>query len=210
LEKDHYQVKFADNDHGTFYGIANTSSFDERVQREAQRGRVLVKHAVFPKSIAVPGERLIDIPLDFGVQYDEETEYHKYVALQSLLHEIRNERIPAGMLSVGHLLHVPVGDGHASYCVTHVKRTLCRIEWRGFCLDRWVARPWGWGGEFRRKDVEPLVLSEIRLTGIVAEEQDSRRDKLEKAAARFLPEFTERYGLPRDVLDLAAELSLSQ
>jgi hypothetical protein len=136
-------------------------------------------------------------------------EYHKYVALQALLHEIRHDRLPADRLSVGHLFHIPVGDGHASYCVTHVKRTLCRIEWRGFCMDRWVARPWGWGGEFRRCDVEPLVLSEIRLASMLAEEQDSRRRSQDQAAARFLREFTEHYGLPCDLQGIAADLELS-
>lgn len=99
-EKDHYQVKFEDDDHGVFYGIANTSSFDERVQREAQHGRIVVEHAEIPKSVSIPEERLIDIPLNCGVHYHEETgrqwggdEYHQYVALQSLLHEIRHERL---------------------------------------------------------------------------------------------------------------------
>jgi hypothetical protein len=128
--------------------------------------------------------------------------------MQSLLHEIRHDRPPVGRLSVGHLFHVPVGDGHARYCVTRIKRTLCVIEWRGFCLDRWVARPWGWGGEFRRRDVEPLVLSEIRLAGVLAKERDTRRRQQEQAAVRFLQEFKDQFGLPRDLQDLASELEL--
>jgi hypothetical protein len=213
--KDHYQVKFPDNN-GMFYGVANTSSFETRVQQEAQHGRIVVEHAVFPRSVAVPEECLIDIPLDFGVQYDEETglhwggdEYHNYVALQSLLHEIRHDRLSVDKLCAGHLFHIPVGDGRASYCITSVKRTLCTIEWRGFCLDRWTARPWGWGGEYRRKDVEPLVLSDIRLTSMLADDLNARRKKHEQAAARFLREFTEHYGLPRDLQGISAELELS-
>jgi hypothetical protein len=213
--RDHYRVRFPDGERGTFYGIANTDSFDEAALREARQGRVVVEHAVFPRTLAVPEERLIDIPLDFSVQYDEETglhwggdEYHNYVALQSLLHEIRHDRLPVDKLCAGHLFHIPVGDGRASYCITSVKRTLCTIEWRGFCLDRWTARPWGWGGEFRRRDVEPLVLSEIQLTGVMAEEQKRRRRKQEQAALRFLREFAEQFGLPRDLQELALSLGL--
>lgn len=68
---------------------------------------------------------------------------------------------------VGSLFSRPVGDDAAYYVVTAVKRTLCSVEWRGFGSSS-VDRLFGWGGDFRRKDVEPLCghYPKVRLFGL--------------------------------------------
>lgn len=61
-------------------------------------------------------------------------------------------------VGVGAMFYVPVGDGHATYVVTAMRKkgTECKVEWRGFSGDRWVCQQYGMGDWFRTKDVERM------------------------------------------------------
>jgi len=56
----------------------------------------------------------------------------------------------------GKLFTTSVADGCAYYVVTGVKGNTVKIEWRGFCPDRWIDQVLGYGGTFPRHCVEHL------------------------------------------------------
>jgi hypothetical protein len=205
---DHYQVKYEHSELGVQYGIANI--YGEAFQKYARRGQILVDHAVFPTMAVVPESQLTDLETDYssrgkavvGFMYGL-GEYHDYVTLQHVVHQIRHDQLPSDKVTAGHLFSVGVGDGAAYYCVTRAGKTTCRVEWRGFCLDRWFARPWGFGGKFRTQDVAAMIgLGVTRLFGRKPEE-------LTDALVDMVHAFVTTYGhLPLDVETGMRELGL--
>jgi hypothetical protein len=160
--QDHYQVKFQ-NGTETVYGVVRcVNSSDMEVQTAAQRGCCIVDHAVLPVAYEVAEDRLIDIPLACG-DYDPATdrftgcdEYNTYVQAQRDQVRQQQEVLPEGLVP-GKMFRLGVGDGYAYYVVTRVGKTKTRVEWRGFCMDRWQDYHFGLGGSFPTEDVERYV-----------------------------------------------------
>jgi hypothetical protein len=145
----HYRVRYHDKGLGsTTYGVVDSYCPEAK---ELPKGQVLVEHAIYPKRIVVEESTLVDVPLAWGGEYDF------YVSLMQDLHEILADRLGYEKLKPGHQFSMSVGDGAAHYVVTKVRQATCTVEWRGFNGDRYVDRVFGWGGSFRRRDVEPLV-----------------------------------------------------
>ena len=145
-----YQVKFryageADWRFGTVYDT------DAETRKAWKDGILLVEDAVAPKRWEIPISECEIVALDICKDREfEEFVGRKYEAA------VETARKSKGL--VGKMFSEGVGDGNATYVVTEVKGSQAKIEWRGFCLDRWVARPWGWGGWFPKK----MVAEEVR------------------------------------------------
>ena len=150
-----YQVKFPWEGE-TRFGIVE--SHDKEL---AKKGEVLVEDAVKPERYAVPEADLTDIPVSFkkGDEYCQyvEAEFEKACKL--------SEGLPSGV-HVGKMFKIPVADGYAWYIVTKVNKSTCKVEWRGFCLDRWTDHHFGYGGMYRTADVARYVEREEAMASI--------------------------------------------
>ena len=201
----HYLVKYPSPALGLTYGVAE--SYSDEAKACAAKGQVLIAHAIYPGHDVVPEKDVIDLPHEFMKgTYDGELhmyvggdEHRNYISIMQALHDVYESRLTRDKLCVGHQFHLGVGDGYANYVVTKVARTNCQVEWRGFCLDRWHDRLFGWGGSFRRRDVEPLVGIGRKSLGSLF-----GHDKITKAIEKRLPElvkgFKKEWGqIPQDM-----------
>lgn len=172
-----YQVKFQ-RDGKTIFGIVRyASSLDKDAQAAKARGEVIVDDAVFPVAYRVKEADLTDIKSEFG-SLDPKTrefvggdELRQYVQAELKKAVEADEKVKDGV-GVGSMFRVGVADGYASYVVTKVnKKKTCKVEWRGFCADRWTDHHFGWGGTFKLDDVARYVESERATNRIFAKKK---------------------------------------
>jgi hypothetical protein len=64
---------------------------------------------------------------------------------------------------VGKVLRLGVGDGYAWYTVVKETGRKVKVEWRGFCPDRWTDQILGWGGTFDTSTIKPLCREKYDL-----------------------------------------------
>jgi hypothetical protein len=148
----HYRVKFT-RANKTVYGTVD--SYSEEAKAAAKNGKCLVEDAVLPKRYIVDETELVDIP--FNVKNIESgDEYDNYVKVAFDKAQATSAALPKG-LQVGNLFSIAVADGMAWYVVTKVNKKTCRIDWRGFCADRYVDRHFGYGGMFPIHQVQLFV-----------------------------------------------------
>lgn len=155
-----YQVKFTDSQQGIRFGIVQPHH--EQAEELEAKGQSVVEDILTGQLGIAKTNDLIEVPYGIGGfgNYDTATginwggnEINDYLTLEQLAHEIRNLRNPEGIHKHS-TFFIGVADGSAAYVVTKVKRVNCDVEWRGYCPDRWVDRMFGYGGSFRKKDVE--------------------------------------------------------
>jgi hypothetical protein len=147
-----YQVKWVSADGVQRFGIF----------REQKRSVAIVDDAVLPYCHRVPAAALTDVELGIprfvpgvlgslpGDEYHEfvDADYKRAVALSDSLGD---------GLQVGKLFNTSVGDGRAYYVVTKVGAKSVKVEWRGYCPDRYTDAVLGWGGSFPKPAIERLV-----------------------------------------------------
>lgn len=153
-----YMVKWKDAG-GTHYGIY-------RKPTKGKPGVYDVDDAVMPYYHEVPEKDLVDIDhgeYDFkrGCFKDELSEFvnDAYKAADKL-----SNSLPEG-IRVGKLFSVGVADGSAWYVVTKVGKTTAKIEWRGFCPDRYTDQVLGLGGTFPLSVLKRLGVGRKPLFG---------------------------------------------
>ena len=147
-----YQVKWVTADGSNRFGIF----------RESKKGIAIVDDCVLPYCHEVPESALVDVeqgipkfkPGTFesipGDDYARfvDNHYHRARELSQSLGD---------GLQVGKLFNTSVGDGRAYYVVTKVGKKSVKVEWRGYCPDRYTDAVLGWGGSFPRASIERLV-----------------------------------------------------
>jgi len=143
-----YQVKFKHNDEYV-YGI--TSEYCDESKKLIPQGKVIVKDAITPETYIVNISDLMEIPMSY-THFGEDA-YHVWVENSFKLAQSFSDGLEE--FGPGFLFSIGVGDGSAWYVVTKVSPRTVTIEWRGFCLDRWLAPMLGYGGKFPRKMIEP-------------------------------------------------------
>lgn len=142
---DHYQVKWTDG------GVVHYGIFRNPTKKKP--GMADVDDAVLPYYHEVAIKDLVDIELGtpvfipgkLGAQPGDE--FAKYVDDQYELAKKFSDSLPEG-ISVGKLFSVGVADGSAWYVVTKVTKSSAKVEWRGFCPDRYMDQVIGSGGTF--------------------------------------------------------------
>lgn len=145
-EDDPYFVRFVRN--GKLrYGTVDRWSKEGRKAFKA--GYYRINDAILPVVAEMKKDRFTVV--------DGES-YYKFIEKDFKAAKKNAKKIPfVRTLKVGHIFGVGVADGTAWYIVTEVKGELCKISWRGWCHDHWIAPFFGHGGEFRIQDVRPLV-----------------------------------------------------
>lgn len=133
-----YQVKCTDAAGVIHYGIyLERDSFNKDEYKGVSKGTAIVSDAILPLQWTAPEGIIVDLPCDFGGEYDKhvEAEYKKAQA--------KSDRLKG--IAVGKLFSVGVADGCAVYIITKVNKT-CDVEWRGFGGgDRYTDHYFGWG-----------------------------------------------------------------
>lgn len=168
-----YMVSFQ-RDGQTCFGIVSLGSAkDPAVLAAKARGEVVVADAILPKSYFVRDADLTDIDGGTMGTYDMQgnlltgNAYDMYVEAERKKAEVASLAVTQGV-GVGSLFSIGVGDGTAHYVVTKVNKKTCRVEWRGFCLDRWTDHHFGWGGTFPVADVARYVEGGRKIAAIFA------------------------------------------
>jgi hypothetical protein len=139
----HYQVKFTWGK-TTHFGVVD--SFSDEAKKLPQ-GMLLVEDAVTPQRYKVVEADVVDVPMRFP-----DDEYHKYVDAEFAKAQAISDALPEGV-HVGSLFSIGVADGSAWYVVTKVNKKTCKVEWRGFCMDRWTDHFFGYGRTVNIADV---------------------------------------------------------
>lgn len=139
------------------YGIV--SRWDpESIRQYNDNRHVIVEDAITPAQHVISVDALVPIP----ATHNPADEYTNFVEEQFQIAKIRSDSLPSG-LHVGKMFRVPRGDGYAYYVVTKVNKKTVHIEWRGYCLDRWVDDRFGYGGREKHEHVEMFVNREDGL-----------------------------------------------
>jgi len=152
-----YRVKWTDTA-GTHYGTCiERSIFNKDTYKNVPKGVAVVEDSIVPTLQLVREANLVDLPMDFGGEYDKhiEAEYQRAKAVSDKCRGV----------SAGSMFSLSVADGKAFYVVTKVRKTTCDVEWRGFGGgDRYTDRWLGWA---RRSvplsDIKPYVEGERAL-----------------------------------------------
>lgn len=153
-----HKVKAKTADGTTIYGIR--IDYGDGAKEALKEGKLLIADAVTPRLHVVRAACVEEIQTGDskwtpdGISYTDD-DYGRYV--RDAEKAAREVSLKSGKLAVGSLFAVGVADGHACYVVTKVNPKTAEIEWRGFYDDRYVDRQFGWGGRFKRADVEPHV-----------------------------------------------------
>lgn len=136
--------------------------YSEEAIEQAKKGLLIVEDGLLPERYLFKPEQLevavrFDKPkhvegLPFAV-YGEFDEWRDRATEEAMKvsEELGRE------IKVGKLLQVPRGDGYASYVVTKVNKTTCRLEWRGFSPDRWVDLRWGYGASVKLSEAKLFI-----------------------------------------------------
>lgn len=144
-----YYVKWKDAN-GTHYGV------HEYNQDDAKPGMSLVSDAVLPTLWNVPTDSLEDIEANYDMDEDGnfKDEFFQYVQREWVKADKRSKEATS---LVGKLFGLGVADGLAWYVVTKENKKTARVEWRGFCPDRWTDQVLGYGGTFEKDRIACLV-----------------------------------------------------
>jgi hypothetical protein len=139
--KHRYQVKFQWKGK-SHYGIV--SLYSNEAKDAAKSGNLLIEDAVTPQRFIVADDaNVVDVPSEEYYKFLD-TEFEK--ATQVSKEAVSKKKLyPHGVVP-GMLFSVGVADGSAWYVVKSVSKTgRCKIEWRGFCPDRWTDHYFGYG-----------------------------------------------------------------
>lgn len=151
------------------YGIVD--SFSDDAQKAWRESRAFfVEDAVLPTGDWVFYDRDEIVPIEFSSEWDEENqcmkdEYSLYVAKEYRKAQENSEKA-TGL--VGKMFSVGVADGSAHYVVVKENKKSVKIEWRGFCPDRWTDAMMGWGGTFPKDRIAQLVHRQEGLAALFA------------------------------------------
>lgn len=164
-----YLVKF-DRAGKTVYGTVD--DYSQAAKSAAARGLRLVNDATRPVCYEVHDAQLTDI--EFALpRYDaqgsllEGDEFQQHVHTEYEAARKASDAIASGV-GVGSMFKIGVGDGYAFYVVVKVNKKTCKVEWRGFCMDRWHDHHFGIGGTFPLSDVARYVEGERTINRLFA------------------------------------------
>ena len=158
---------------GMKYGIVDRC--DDQAKALFAEGKCVVADVLVPSSVVVDIADLTEIPL--GVEANEvdrwvESEFYKAAE--------HSDSLGPGV-QAGKLFSRPVGDGHAWYLVTVADSDTCRVEWRGFCPDRWVDDLLGTGMTLSVARVEPFMRRRLLHSFGDQYEQETKSDDVKRA-----------------------------
>jgi len=168
----HYQVKYRVKGSKKWkYGIFQTWGND--VEKLWKVGRCLVADAVLPINyqLSYDATEIVDIP--FGTPgWDKENncsipgdEFAQYILDQFNKTKETSEKA-TGLK--GKMFSINVADGYAYYVVVKENKKTVKVEWRGFCLDRYTDQIMGWECTVDKSRIADIVRREEGFKALLA------------------------------------------
>ena len=167
-----YQVKFRLLEKDPWrYGIV--ASYGEEVEEAKKKGMIIIEDAVLPTCYSVRLEEAEIVEIPFGTPgWDKEKncsipgdEYSEYV--QNEFDKTREASKKATGLK-GKMFSMSVADGRAYYVITKENKKTVRVEWRGFCMDRYTDSILGWECTVDKNRIAGIVRAEEGLSALFA------------------------------------------
>ena len=158
---DLYQIKWRRSGSRKWnYGIVDRYRKEANAEWENRR-MLLVEDAITPKSewVSYDRDEVIPIKCDSGNEFDQYVKAEFQKAQET-------SKNATGL--IGKMFYVGVADGSAHYVVVKENKKTLKIEWRGFCLDRYIDAMMGYGGTFPKDRVERLIRGQEGLAAIFA------------------------------------------
>ena len=164
-----YQVKFTHpQTRKTHYAIYHgEKAYFSDGEWAAATGKVWVEDALKGNLYQVPENWLVDIPSQYGKwnpdtqMWEDSDEFQSFIQDEMKKAETKSDSLTK--FDVGAMFSVGVADGSAYYVVTKVNKRTCRIEWRGFCADRWVDQFFGYGGSFDKAKIASMCRGKFKI-----------------------------------------------
>ena len=119
---------------------------------------ILLEDAVGPKlwKVELDMYEIVEVPREgWSPKIEECDEYEQFVQKEFEKAQKKSDSVEG--LAKGKMFSVGVADGSAYYVITGVAKGGVKIEWRGFCPDRWTDRTFGYGGKFPKHCITPHV-----------------------------------------------------
>lgn len=148
-QKDFYQVKFRWEGEWK-YGFNDRWGDKKEAAKAHVQNCLLIEDAITPQRYIVPVSDVVPIDIETFPN-----EFTKFVDAQ--MDEAIAKSNSLDGLQPGKLFRIGVGDGYAWYVVVKVNKKTCKIEWRGFCGDRWYDHWFGIGGTFSKSKIASYV-----------------------------------------------------
>jgi len=131
------------------YGLFNR--FGEDVERYWREGLCIIHDAILPKGEAHKYKDLEIVDIAYGTpKWNKEIggftpgdEFAEYI--DNEFQKAKKKSKSAKGL-VGKIFSINVADGFAYYVITRENKKTVRVEWRGFCPDRYTDQMIGWEG----------------------------------------------------------------
>jgi len=161
---DYYQVKYRRKGSKIWkYGIFDNYSMETEGYWE--KGQCVINDAILPTSTLYTYDNLEIEPISYGTPgWDEEKncstpgdEYSQYIEDQ---HEKAKEKSKKATGLEGKLFSVGVADGSAYYVVVRENKKTVRVEWRGFCPDRYTDQILGWECTLDKERIAGMIQAE--------------------------------------------------
>lgn len=162
--KDWHQVKWTDKDGNVQYGIVDHYSDDAKKMEKMAPDLCVVSDAILPVRHAVEKAKITPIECNYPSEYDK----HVDAVCKAAYKESR--AMPA--FGVGAMIKIGVADGYAHYAVVKMGKTTCKLEWRGFSLDRWTDLRWGYGKSVSISEARRLWERDTGLAKLFSKQSD--------------------------------------
>ena len=143
------------------FGVVNPYDKEQKKIWKTHR-HLLIEDAVKGTVMRCPFAEMGLEKMSYSDEYDTyvEAEYNKAMKL--------SKKAGKGV-KVNKIFAIGVGDGNAFYIVTKIGKSTVEIEWRSFQGDRWVDSRFGYGGSFKKKDIERFVTAQEAMAEIFGE-----------------------------------------
>ena len=144
------------SDKGWHYGIQ--VQFDKTAEKHwRDKGYLTIEDAITGRTYMID-PRTVDI-VEFKGD-DWPSEYDKFLEAEHKKALVRSNKAKG---LVGKTFSLDVADGLAWYEVVAETARKVKIEWRGYCADRWHNQVLGWGGTFDKSTIKPLCREKFNM-----------------------------------------------
>jgi hypothetical protein len=170
---DHYQVKYRHKGSKENWKYGIFDRFGAEAEGYWKRGQCIIADAVLPLSTLYNYDELEIVDIELGMpSYDFKTntftpgdEYGEYVQKE---YKKAKEKSKKAKGLANKLFSVGVADGKAYYVVVKENKKTCRVQWRGFGLDRYTDAILGWECTVEKERIADRVKAEEGLAALFA------------------------------------------
>ena len=171
---DLYQVKWRKAGSRKWnFGIVDRYG-EEAEKAWASSHAILVDGAILPVAnwVYYDKDEIVEIPL--SSEWDKKTQTMKDEYSQHTHKEYvkAQEKSKKATGLTGKMFSMGVADGAAYYVVVKENKKTVKIEWRGFCPDRYFDHFLGWGGTFQKDRIERMIRAEEGLSTLFAKTRE--------------------------------------